>query len=175
MNGFRTISILAIVLCVCTGVAESVASFLSFSGGGLHPNHPLQFVSLGFSTLAFFSFMAWFFMASRNAHAKATAELRFKPVWTIVGFIVPFLNIIRPYQVMTEIWRVSGARPEALVRIWWFGSIGAMTFSFLLALAIGREQQGATQGFAAAVVACGSILAALVVRRLSVAQVAQQS
>ena len=57
--------------------------------------------------------------------------MQYAPKWSVWGFIVPILNLFRPYQVMNELWQASEVVPgpddplakEATPRIvyLWFG------------------------------------------------------
>jgi protein TonB len=50
---------------------------------------------------------------------------RYARHWIVTGFLVPFLNLVRPYQVVADLWRASSggsedeSRPPVLVRLWW--------------------------------------------------------
>ncbi len=49
------------------------------------------------------AFSMWIHRAYRNLKLAHLARLRFTPGWAVGGFFVPFLNLVRPYQVMREI------------------------------------------------------------------------
>jgi len=76
------------------------------------------------------------FLMWTSAHTKRLIELgvtdmQYAPKWSVWGFIVPILNLFRPYQVMNELWQASEIVPgpddplakEATPRIvyFWFG------------------------------------------------------
>lgn len=75
------------------------------------------------------TFLRWMHLAYRNLPAFGIVGLRFSPAWTWKGFVIPILNLYRPYEVMSEIWRASGSSStpwkqrevDALVK-WWWGS-----------------------------------------------------
>lgn len=54
--------------------------------------------------------------------------MRFTPGWSVAYYFIPILNLFRPYQVMREIWHVSG-NPEkhkdqdegSPLLSWWWG------------------------------------------------------
>ena len=88
------------------------------------------------------TFVIWFRRAYQNLLAMGTESLRFEVGWTVGGWFVPFLNLVRPKQLMDDIWRATDptlpeqpgdawrTRPVAfLVHLWW-----AM---FLLSTAVG--------------------------------------
>ena len=53
------------------------------------------------------SFLAWIYRAHKNLRALGATDLKYSPGWAIGGFFIPFLNIVRPFQVVSEIWRAS--------------------------------------------------------------------
>lgn len=77
-------------------------------------------------------FLLWIHRAYRNLPALGAAGLKFSPRWAVGGFFVPFLNLVRPFQVMGEIWQASSAAADprsdtdwkdvpipVLLRVWW--------------------------------------------------------
>jgi hypothetical protein len=66
-----------------------------------------------------------------NLRSLGVNELRFSEHWAIGGWFVPFLNLVRPKQIVDDIWRASDPvrRPEEawderpvspLLHWWWF-------------------------------------------------------
>jgi Domain of unknown function (DUF4328) len=94
------------------------------------------------------AFLIWFHRAHKNPSSFGAPGLEYSPGWAVGGFFVPFLNLIRPFQVMREIWKASD--PEAdpqiahswqysstspLIAAWWgtwilSGVLGRLLFSF---------------------------------------------
>jgi hypothetical protein len=87
-------------------------------------------------------FIIWFRRAYRNLEAWGTESLRFAAGWTVGGWLVPFLNLVRPKQIMNDLWRATDpelsvqpgivwkqVRVPLLVHAWWL--------LFLLSLAVG--------------------------------------
>jgi hypothetical protein len=87
-------------------------------------------------------FIIWFRRAYRNLVAWGTESLRFEAGWTVGGWLVPFLNLVRPKQIMNDLWRATDpeltvqpsiiwkqVRVPVLVHAWWL--------LFLLSLAVG--------------------------------------
>jgi len=78
------------------------------------------------------SFLAWFYRAYRNLDSTGVYML-YAPGWAIGSFLVPFMNWIRPYRIMEEIWRentemvndpnaaepLTKNQPNALLKWWW--------------------------------------------------------
>jgi hypothetical protein len=70
-------------------------------------------------------FCTWFSNAHRNLPALGATNLKYSPGWAVGGFFVPFLNLVRPYQVAREIWRHSNPSNDTSevtprpVALWW--------------------------------------------------------
>jgi len=73
--------------------------------------------------------MLCFFLPQANRNARVLAQdIQFTPAATIWWFFVPIMNLIRPYQAVSELWNSSepnttvpwkfGVTPSIL-RIWW--------------------------------------------------------
>jgi hypothetical protein len=60
------------------------------------------------------AFLAWFHRVHKNLTALGGRELKYTPGWAVAGFLVPFLNLVRPLQVMREVWH--GSDPSGLER-----------------------------------------------------------
>jgi len=104
--------------------ANSVDSYNRAAGS-------LQLLALLLSAIFF---CRWFHRAHGNLSTLGITELKYTPGWAVGGFFVPFLNLVRPYQVMSEVWKRSmelwTERPSAhiranpprdLVGLWWAG------------------------------------------------------
>jgi hypothetical protein len=77
-------------------------------------------------------FIRWFRVVYENTATISGAETAHKPSWTLWGFVVPFLNLIRPQQLMREAWTacenawahdpshaIGLLRPTDPVNLWW--------------------------------------------------------
>lgn len=60
------------------------------------------------------AFLIWFYRAHRNLTALGGRELKYTPGWAVGGFFVPFVNLVRPVQVMREVWH--GSDPSGIER-----------------------------------------------------------
>jgi Domain of unknown function (DUF4328) len=58
--------------------------------------------------LATAALLSWFYAAGA-AIAAAVPGLVYTPKWSVLGFLIPVLNLVRPYQVMEELWCASRA------------------------------------------------------------------
>jgi len=75
-------------------------------------------------------FLTWLYRARVNVRAFGARRLRFSRNWTVLGFLIPFANIVLPYRVIREVWQASDpsttapfdwrvVRPGPLLSIWW--------------------------------------------------------
>jgi hypothetical protein len=77
-------------------------------------------------------FLLWFRRAYWNLLALGAGRLRYTGGWAVWGWLVPLLSLVRPKQLLNDIWRASDpavpvGRPEAWRRrpvpsvlIWWW-------------------------------------------------------
>jgi hypothetical protein len=81
----------------------------------------------------FTAFIIWFHRAHANVRDAKATTLRYGSGWAIGGFFVPFLNFVRPAQVMNDVWSGTAelpGEPRAARRrrrttsplaAWWWG------------------------------------------------------
>lgn len=96
-------------------------------GGGLLVEIT-QYLRVGLLLVAIISgflVLKWIYRANRNAHAFATG-LQNTPPWAVGWFFVPFACLWKPFQAMSETWRVSHGPqtwktnlPPDILRLWW--------------------------------------------------------
>lgn len=76
------------------------------------------------------TFIMWLHRAYKNLHQLKINTLQFTPGWAIGGWFVPFLNFVRPFQIVSEVWNETQAyvlpeeqkrtiAPKTLVGLWW--------------------------------------------------------
>lgn len=53
------------------------------------------------------AFLAWFYRSRNNLDLAGLHNLKYSSGWAIGSFFVPFLNLVRPYQIMKDVWRGS--------------------------------------------------------------------
>lgn len=105
-------------------------------------------------------FLMWIYRAHQNLPALGARNLQFTLAWAVGWFFVPVLSLIRPYQVVKEIWMASHPTDEVTAAIarrpvklpwvlgWWWA---AWTVSNLLGWAAFRASNADTlQGYTAA-------------------------
>ena len=87
------------------------------------------------------AFVEWLYQSRINLRAFGVRKLRYRRGWAVAAFFVPALNLVRPYQVVREVWQASDprtsdpfawteVRPGWLLKLWW----GAFVLWALLAL-----------------------------------------
>lgn len=73
-------------------------------------------------------FIRWFRRAYYNLHAIQSPEVTQSEGWAAGAWFVPFLNLVRPYQIMREIWtgtqralphKYPDMAPVGLLGVWW--------------------------------------------------------
>lgn len=138
------------------------------------------------------TFLGWLHRARVNVRALGVRRLAYGREWTLLGFLVPALNALRPYQVVREIWKASdpstgdpfgwkSVATPPLLALWWglfvsyFALEALSAFSLGVAVSLPRIQMGHAIGLAADVCAAVSAsFAYFVVVRISEAQEAKR-
>ncbi len=73
-------------------------------------------------------FIMWFRRAYNNLHALQNNYATMGEGWAAGAWFVPFLNLVRPYQIMNEIWqgtqkalthKLGEPRSNSLIGFWW--------------------------------------------------------
>jgi len=64
-------------------------------------------------------FCMWIHRAHRNLPSLGASGLKYSPWWAVGGFFVPFLNLVRPFQVTTEIWKASDPTTDVNDSVAW--------------------------------------------------------
>ena len=89
------------------------------------------------------AFMTWLYRSRANLRAFGTRHLRYSRNWAVFGFLIPVVNLFRPYQVTREVWQASDPNntnpfdwkeieTPHLIRAWW-GTFIAFSVLKLLA------------------------------------------
>ena len=138
------------------------------------------------------TFLTWLHRVRVNVRAFGVRRLAYGREWTVLGFLVPALNALRPYQVVREIWKASdpstgdplgwkSVATPPLLALWWglfvayFALEALRLFTLGVAVSLARIQMGHAFGLAADV--CAAISASFayfVVVRISEAQEAKR-
>ena len=56
------------------------------------------------------AFLAWLFQARVNLRAFGIRRPSYSRGWVVWGFLVPVVNLFRPYQVIREVWQASARK-----------------------------------------------------------------
>jgi len=84
-----------------------------------------------FATLAVFvitgiAFLKWVYRANVNSRGFGATDMSHSPGWSVGYYFVPFLCLLRPFEGMTEVWKVSldpknwrSQDGSSLVGTWW--------------------------------------------------------
>ena len=82
--------------------------------------------------IVLFLFMRFVYRASQNIWRSGVQGLKYSSGWAVGWFFVPGANLVRPYQVMQEIWKVSknprcwNQEPiDSVLSWWWYSFIGS--------------------------------------------------
>ena len=78
-------------------------------------------VQLACTLLTAVLFLTWLYQARVNVRALGARKLRWRREWTVLSFLIPVLNVVRPYQVIREVWQASDPRslePLGWQRLW---------------------------------------------------------
>ncbi|HEV8486769.1 MAG TPA: DUF4328 domain-containing protein [Blastocatellia bacterium] len=52
-------------------------------------------------------FLIWIYRVHRNLPALGVVRPRYSPGWAVGWFFVPIMNLVRPYDVLGELWKDS--------------------------------------------------------------------
>jgi len=74
----------------------------------------------------FILYFLWFHQVYRNLSVMTSYGTMHSPKWTFWGFVIPIMNLYRPYHIMREIWRGTSSNPTddtvptiPLIKWWW--------------------------------------------------------
>ncbi|MEZ5229588.1 MAG: DUF4328 domain-containing protein [Acidimicrobiales bacterium] len=142
------------VLGVATGIyyAQTVAGYrdgsVDLDGliGVENLHRGTAIVSLAMLFVSGITTMMWLHRLTSNTEALRPGEGDHEAKWAILGWIVPFLNFVRPQQMIKQAWSLTRPRDRntaaapRIVRSWWAAFLAA---SLLPRLAIAGGQQPA--------------------------------
>ena len=104
------------MLVACVALVDDVAEFVQVQIGQVSPdqvanNDPIQgivgLLQSGLGIVTAITFLKWIYRAYKNIQGFGAEGLRFSPGWAMGYYFIPILSLIRPVQVMSEIWRAS--------------------------------------------------------------------
>lgn len=99
----------------------------------------LNVLVIGIQAATVSAFLFWIYRAHSNLPALGAENLDYSPGWAVGYFFIPILNLFRPYQVMSEIWRGSNPalysttigkilRSSSSLVGWWWGMFLIMSY-----------------------------------------------
>jgi hypothetical protein len=104
------------VAVACIALVDDIVEFVQVQIGQVSPGQlansdPIQgivgLLQSGLGVVTAITFLKWVYRAYKNVQGFGAEGLRFSPGWAIGYYFVPILSLIRPVQVMSEIWRAS--------------------------------------------------------------------
>jgi hypothetical protein len=123
------------VAIACIALIDDIVEFVQVQVGQMTPdqvatNDPIQGVigllQSGLGIVTGITFLKWIYRAYKNIQGFGAEGLRFSPGWAVGYYFIPILSLIRPVQVMSEIWRASDdprnwpQRPGSwVIASWW--------------------------------------------------------
>jgi hypothetical protein len=119
------------------------------------------------------AFSAWLSTARANCRAFGARRLVYGQAWATLGFWVPLLNLIRPYQVIREVWQASDPSetsplhwkelaPSPLLPWWWGSFVACMLLQIFAGLsALGTPDSPRRLAFAAGLALVADLLTAV--------------
>jgi hypothetical protein len=123
------------VVVACIALIDDAVEFVQVQVGQVSPdqvanNDPIQgivgLLQSGLGIVTGITFLKWIYRAYKNIQGFGAEGLRFSPGWAVGYYFIPILSLIRPVQVMSEIWRASDdprdwpRRPGSwLIASWW--------------------------------------------------------
>jgi len=123
------------ILVACIALVDDLAEYVQVRTGKATPdqvvdNDPVQgivgLLQSGLGLVTGITFLKWVYRAYKNIQGFGAEDLRYSPSWAVAYYFMPILGLIRPVQVMNEIWRASEDprdwrhRPGSwLIGSWW--------------------------------------------------------
>jgi hypothetical protein len=175
----QLLSLLAVALLL---VAAATLAYQAYLNGVSIPG-------LGVLALAAVASLTWLRRAYRNLAALGVAETRDSPASAVAWFLIPLANWFLPYSVLRDLYQLSDrSDPHGLsqsqpwlIRLWWLFWAAPPAASLISLLVFERPGLGtasagtdALLSFDLASLAIASLLAALIIIRVTALQEAGQ-
>ena len=119
----------------------------------------LPWVLLGAVVVATAMFIGWFVRCYRNLPVLGVTGMRFAPAWSLLGWLVPLVNLVVPKELVDDLWRASdpklpvrsaGWRLRTVplrIHLWWACLVCSTVLlgiaAWMLAAGTVSERQGA--------------------------------
>ncbi|MCA9021107.1 MAG: DUF4328 domain-containing protein, partial [Planctomycetaceae bacterium] len=81
----------------------------------------INVTQLGFSIVLGILFLMWVYRMCRNAHCVGDGKPTVSPSWAAGVYLIPVLNMWKPYLIMKEIYEAFRQRPSdsKVLPLWW--------------------------------------------------------
>ncbi|MDT7782057.1 MAG: hypothetical protein QOF58_476 [Pseudonocardiales bacterium] len=137
------------------------------------------------NALAAVLFVAWMHRARLNSDVITSAhQHRYKNMWVVLGWFIPFGNLVIPFVVMQDIWRGSDRtqpmvglqqrEKSGLVTAWWLCYIGSNGLAVVAAKSA-WEDYALVFTLSAALAVVAAMLAAQMIKQVNAMQIAVPS
>jgi len=94
------------------------------------------------------AFVGWLYRARVNIRAMGMRRMQYRREWVVFGFLVPVLNLVRPFQVVREVWQASDpsnldpmgwkeVHTPVLLRAWWVSFLVYLALEILASALVG--------------------------------------
>ena len=91
--------------------------------------------------------VVWQYRSQANLHAARLRELGYTPGWVVGWWLIPFANLVKPFQTVRELWKASSGADA-----WWLSPtwplIGWWWAAWIAALVLGRVATAVFNGAA---------------------------
>jgi hypothetical protein len=135
------------------GLLSRVAAGGAITDAEASSNDARQALIGGLQVIGFIAtaicWLVWLHSAYRNLSLMGTKLTEYTPGWAVGYWFIPFLNLLRPYQVTKELWLRSARRNEepiasldapTIVSLWWGLYLLCGFFGRLVMVTAGRAE-----------------------------------
>jgi hypothetical protein len=91
--------------------------------------------------------LVWQHRSQANLHAARLRELEYTPGWSVGWWLIPFANLVKPFQTMRELWKASGGDDSwwrnptwSLIGWWWAVWIAGTVLDRVAAISLNRGE-----------------------------------
>jgi hypothetical protein len=116
-------------LVVLQRIAEKVPGFEALASENDSRQQLIAALQIGAFIVTGIAFLVWVHGAYRTLTLVGTRTAKFTPGWAVGYWFIPFINLVRPYQILKELWQRSESRNSeanlagnpspGLVGCWW--------------------------------------------------------
>lgn len=84
------------------------------------------------NSLYYYIVMFWFYRIYKNMEAIGVKDFKFSSIWIWLSFIIPIINLVRPFQIAINFWELSHQHSEPkqpaeeqpiAIYLWWAGTV----------------------------------------------------